>query len=131
MFFISATLLARFWQAFPKGKVPVFYLTYSANDGQVNERSCIFHAFAVSFTARGRPARQNQQPKSPQDGTMSKKIPDFTDSQIWTVESTLVERFKEKIETQNIDEIEDCIISPLRVQADHTSETQQESESTN
>lgn len=62
---------------------------------------------------------------------MSKKIPDFTDSQIWTVESTLVERFKEKIETQNIDEIEDCIISPLRVQADHTSETQQESESTN
>lgn len=34
---------------------------------------------------------------------MSKKIPDFTDSQIWTVQSTLAERFKEKIETQIID----------------------------
>ncbi|WP_148103032.1 hypothetical protein [Sulfuriflexus mobilis] len=34
---------------------------------------------------------------------MSKKIPDFTDSQIWTVESTLAARFKKKIETQIID----------------------------
>ena len=118
---------------------------------------------------------------------MSKKIPDFTDSQIWTVESTLAERFKEKIETQIIDseirlyphdreltpvsglyreaedchfvifktgqskyrcqffyrihqqygtgieeydEIEDCIISLLRVQADHTRNSQQKNEST-
>ena len=34
---------------------------------------------------------------------MSKKIPDFTDSQIWPVESTLTERFKAKVETQLID----------------------------
>jgi hypothetical protein len=34
---------------------------------------------------------------------MSKKTPDFTDSQIWTVENTLAERFKEKIEPQIID----------------------------
>lgn len=81
---------------------------------------------------------------------MSKKIPDFTDSQIWTVESTLAERSKEKVKTQIIDsevrlyphdrvhqqygtgierydEIEDCIISLLRVQADHTRNKQQES----
>ncbi|NNG13769.1 MAG: hypothetical protein HKM22_01265 [Gammaproteobacteria bacterium] len=80
---------------------------------------------------------------------MSKKIPDFTDSQIWIVESTLAERFKEKIETQIIDseirlhphdheltpvsalyrEAEDCIISLLCVQADHTRNSQQKSES--
>jgi hypothetical protein len=103
MFFISATLLARFWRAIPEGKVPFFYLTYSADGGQVNERLCIFCAFAVSFTARGRPARRNKQPKPPQDGKMSKKIPDFTDSQNWTVESTLAERFKKKIEAKIID----------------------------
>jgi hypothetical protein len=34
---------------------------------------------------------------------MSKKIPDFTDSQIWAAESTLAERFKKKIEVQVID----------------------------
>jgi hypothetical protein len=89
-----------------------------------------------------RAARLNKQPESPQDGKMSKKIPDFTNSQIRTVDSSLAERFKKKIEVQSIDseirlhpmieeydEIEDCIISLLRVQADHARETQQESES--
>jgi hypothetical protein len=118
--------------------VLVFYLTYSADGGQVNEWLCILCAFAVDFSARGRAARLNKQPKSPQDGKMSKKIPDFTDSQIWTVESTLAEHFKKKIEAQNIEsEIRlhphdrelTTPVSGLPVQADYARERQQESES--
>lgn len=117
--------------------------------------------------------------------TMSKKIPDFTDSQIWTVQSTLNERFKMDIDVQVIDseirlfphdseltpvpglyweyenchfvifktgqhkyrrqfffrvhqqfgtgveeynELEDCIVSLLHVQADHARNEQQASE---
>ncbi|MDT8405172.1 hypothetical protein [Sulfuriflexus sp.] len=34
---------------------------------------------------------------------MRKKIPDFIDSQTWTVESTLKERFRENIQVQSFD----------------------------
>jgi len=57
---------------------------------------------------------------------MSKKIPDFTDSQFFY---RIHQQYGTGIE--EYDEIEDCIISLLRVQADHTRNSQQESESTN
>lgn len=64
-------------------------LSYPSNHAQVNEPLCIFPAFAVSLCAFG----GNTRTISPMS-----TIPDFTESQIWTVKSTLKERFKHGID---------------------------------
>ncbi len=60
---------------------------------------------------------------------MSKKIPDFTDSEIRLHAHD--RKLTPITSIEEYDEIEDCIISLLRVQADHTQDTQQENESPN
>jgi len=67
-----------------------FLLTYLSRAGQVNEQHCIFVAFAVSLCAfDGKTAIYIEHMNT---------IPDFTESQIWTVTSTLKEHFKEGVE---------------------------------